>query len=303
MTGLEIIATRLAQKGVQSAVARLIELQGQQVEQLAAIDAKLSALLVGPYKAGMRHLESALQDGIDDARRTSELDKARDRFIDSHDQLDHEPITQSHAAVLAAGTSILLSYPITEPQRWLARAHVEVATGILIYCLDVNRKAERRQGVTTRMFGLGNPRRYGAPRFASIPSWRLQRRVKPRLNSLYIYLLELEHQRLVFGVPPIEVERYYLRESHSSGWEIRFEPELEKDAFHHATELKDEASRNAAWKTCHGGTDLLNRGDLLGALSRYEETLAIGPPAAVAKSRESRLRIASLRRLVSTESQ
>src|SRR5438067_1825750 len=108
MTGLEAISLRVAEKGLEYGLHKLLQVQDEQLKRLKSIESKIDTLLVGPYRSGQDHLESALRHVrvADEARVLAELEKARDRFIESFHLLSHDSWAQSQAALSAAGTSL-----------------------------------------------------------------------------------------------------------------------------------------------------------------------------------------------------
>jgi hypothetical protein len=210
MISIADIGFGLTEKGLEAALEKLLGIENEQLVRLKRIEGKLSILQTGPYKSGMHHLESALQLDVDQASARREVDKARDAFIEAHDQLGDDPITQSFTAVLAAGTATVLGFPSAETQRWLQRAYDEAARGTSTRCEELTKQVSRRE--LPLAWAHGDKALYRLNIRPSILSSGVRREGRAEVEQLDGYVRWIGEMRRQLGVPDSEIAPYRIFE-------------------------------------------------------------------------------------------
>lgn len=113
----------------QRLVRQLVGLQEEQVKLLKVIDAKVDALIQGPFQAGRLHLDDALAVWRDPHDRVHLLREARSSFTQALAQ-DRDEVRASLAALHLSVVWIALESP-EDVRRALRVAHVHAMAGIL----------------------------------------------------------------------------------------------------------------------------------------------------------------------------
>ncbi len=126
------VGTAVGKAGVaegQRLVRQLVGLQEEQVKLLKAIDAKVDALIQGPFRAGRLQLNDALAVWRDPHDRIHLLREARSSFTQALAQDEHH-VRSSLAALHLSVVWLALESP-DDVRRALKAAHVHAMAGIL----------------------------------------------------------------------------------------------------------------------------------------------------------------------------
>lgn len=216
------IGLSLTEKGLEAAVEKLLGIEREQVALLKRIEGKLTILQSGPYRSGKAYLESALQPGMDQTRARREIDKARDEFIRAYNQLTDDPTTQSSVAILAAGTAVVLGYPIAEAQTWLKRAYDQAAFATQQRADKLKRQLTMREvpfGVfdSEILIKSGITEQFAGPLFKKFTK-KVVRKAEPDLKQLDAYVRSIGDMRRQLGVPDSEIPAYSFLDDHGEEW-------------------------------------------------------------------------------------
>ena len=121
LTALGTTAGRSATAEAAKVLREVAGLQEAQTSMLRALDAKVDALVEGPFNTGQRQLRDAIVAGRGMRDREHLLREARASFTAALGQ-DHDPLRRSFAALALSAVWLALGSP-DDAQRSLAEAH------------------------------------------------------------------------------------------------------------------------------------------------------------------------------------